>query len=228
MVDLGTAGGYVILSKAGISTVPNSHITGDIAVSPIAATAITGFSLTADSSNVFSTSTQVTGQVKASDYAVPSPADLTTAVSDMEVAYTDAASRPTSFAKLNLGTGLLGSTPFGDGDYPLTSGVYTFKSDVKIQGDLYFEGDADDVFIIQMTGNLIQTGNTEVVLVGGALAKNIFWQIAGHVLVHANAHMQGILLVFTGVTFETGSSLYGRVLSQTACVLQSATMTEPN
>src|ERR1700690_2410427 len=45
-VNLGTAGNYVILAKSGISTVPTSAITGDIGVSPISATAITGFALT--------------------------------------------------------------------------------------------------------------------------------------------------------------------------------------
>jgi hypothetical protein len=58
-VDLRSAGAFVILAKAGISTVPSSVITGDIGVSPIAATAMTGFSLIADASNTFSTSTQV-------------------------------------------------------------------------------------------------------------------------------------------------------------------------
>eukprot|EP00571_Detonula_confervacea_P013713 CAMPEP_0172297048 /NCGR_PEP_ID=MMETSP1058-20130122/222_1 /TAXON_ID=83371 /ORGANISM="Detonula confervacea, Strain CCMP 353" /LENGTH=71 /DNA_ID=CAMNT_0013006153 /DNA_START=72 /DNA_END=285 /DNA_ORIENTATION=- len=37
-VTFGTAGNYTILTKSGISTVPDSVITGDIAVSPIAAT----------------------------------------------------------------------------------------------------------------------------------------------------------------------------------------------
>ncbi len=44
-VDLGTAGDYAILSKSGISTVPESVITGHIAVSPIGEGAITGFQL---------------------------------------------------------------------------------------------------------------------------------------------------------------------------------------
>jgi hypothetical protein len=48
-VELGTAGNYVILTKTGISTVPTSAITVDSAVSPIAATAITGFGLVMDS-----------------------------------------------------------------------------------------------------------------------------------------------------------------------------------
>jgi hypothetical protein len=53
-VNLGTAGDYVILAKSRISTVPDSSITGDIAVSPIAASAITGFELEMDSSEEFS------------------------------------------------------------------------------------------------------------------------------------------------------------------------------
>jgi hypothetical protein len=81
-VDLGTACNYAILAKSGISTVPTSDITGDMAVSPIASGAMTGFSLTMDSSILFSTSSQVTGKAFAADYAVPTPGELTTAVLD--------------------------------------------------------------------------------------------------------------------------------------------------
>src|SRR4029078_6349622 len=89
-VNLGTADSYAILSQAGISTVPPSAITGDMGVSPISATGITGFSLTMDSSNVFSTSPAVTGKVYAADYASPTPAKLTTAIGDMQHAFTEA------------------------------------------------------------------------------------------------------------------------------------------
>ena len=82
-VNLRSAGDYVILAKSGISTVPPSVITGNLGVSPMAATFITGFSLIADSTNVFSTSAQVTGKVYAADYAVPTPSNLTTAIGDM-------------------------------------------------------------------------------------------------------------------------------------------------
>ena len=58
-VDLGTAGTYAILTKTGISSVPDSVITGNIGVSPIAATGITGFSLTMDTSGEYSTSTEL-------------------------------------------------------------------------------------------------------------------------------------------------------------------------
>ena len=69
-VFLGTSGNYAILSKAGISTVPPSNdIMGDIAVSPIAATSMTGFSLTLDSTTrKFATSTQVTSKAYGASY----------------------------------------------------------------------------------------------------------------------------------------------------------------
>jgi hypothetical protein len=225
-VVLGLAGDYAILAKTGISTVPTSSITGDIGVSPIAATAMTGFSLTLHSGGQHSTSTQVTGDAHAASYGGAVATALTTAVSNMEAAYTDAAGRTNpDAARINLGTGILGGV-FGGPDVAnrLTPGVYTFGTDVTIGSDITFDGDAEDIFIIQMTGNLIQTKNTEVVLTNGALAKNIFWQVAGHVVVGAGAHMEGILLVKTDVLFETGSSLNGRVLAQTACNLQKATI----
>jgi hypothetical protein len=46
VVNLGSPYNYVILAKSGISSAPASVITGNIAVSPIAATTITGFDLT--------------------------------------------------------------------------------------------------------------------------------------------------------------------------------------
>jgi hypothetical protein len=55
----------VILTKTGVSTVPDSVITGDIGVSPIAATAMTGFGLIMDSGGEFSTSSQLHGTGKA-------------------------------------------------------------------------------------------------------------------------------------------------------------------
>jgi hypothetical protein len=228
-VNIGTAENYVILSKTGISTVPDSFITGDIAVSPIAATAMTGFSLTMDSGLEFSTSAQLhgTGMAFAADYAAPIPTHLTTAVSDMETAYTDAAGRPNADAeRIDLEGGVLGGVAGGE-EGPLTAGVYTFGTDVTIAADIYFDGSDTDVFIIQMTGTLIQAANTKVILNGSVKAENIFWQVAGKVEVGAGADLKGILLVKTDVTFDTESSLYGRVLAQTACVVRVATMTGP-
>jgi hypothetical protein len=242
-VDLGTAANYVILSKAGITVTPitPSTITGDIAVSPIAATAITGFSLILDSSTTFSTSAQVEGEVYAADYTSPTSSELTTAVSDMETAYTDAAGRTTTggFFDATFGTStdddslnLDSFINLGDGEIGglwLAPGVYTFDRQVNISANVYFNAgdDADAVFIIQTSKGVKQDPSTNVILENGAQARNIFWSVAEDFIVGTGSNMEGVLLVKTAVTIETDSTLNGRILAQTAVALDHNTITEP-
>ena len=103
-VLLGTAGSFAILSQTGVSTVPQSSVNCDVGVSPIAASALTGFALTLDTSGTFSTSTQVNGKLYAASYDVPTPPMLTVAVADMGTAYTDAQGRPNPDS-INFGSG---------------------------------------------------------------------------------------------------------------------------
>ncbi len=219
IVNLGTSGNYVILAKTGISTVPASVITGDIAVSPAAASYLTGFSLSADSTNVFSTSPQITGQAFAANYAVPTPSNLTTAVSDMETAYTDAAGRVTPDF-LELGTGNLGGKT-------LMPGLYKWTSSVTMPSDVVISGGANDIWIFQTSGDLTMSASVKITLAGGAQAKHIFWQVAGQGTLGTGAHFEGILLCKTQVTLQTGASMNGRLLAQTQVALQQATVTKP-
>src|SRR5437879_882598 len=85
-VDLGTAGNYTILTKAGVSATGATHVQGNIGVSPIAATAITGFGLKR-TDPTYSTSSLVTGKIFAANYAAPTPSNLTVAIGDMQTAY---------------------------------------------------------------------------------------------------------------------------------------------
>jgi hypothetical protein len=146
----------------------------------------------------------------------------------MEAAYTDAAGRTNpDAARINLGAGILGGVNPGGQLDPLTPGVYTFGTGVLLSGDVTFRGTATDVFIIQITGNLVQAANKKVILAGGAKAANIFWQVSKDVEVGAGAEMKGIILTMLQVEFLTGSSLNGRVLTQTRCNLSMAIITEP-
>jgi hypothetical protein len=250
IVLLGTAADYAVLAKSGISTtVPNpSSITGSIAVSPIAATAITGFTLTLDSSTTFSTSTQVDGQVKAADYTYPTSSDLTTAVSDMETAYTDAAARSTTGGFFNKEFGTTGGDSdadnflnLGDGEIgglKLAPGVYTFDKQVNITADVIFKGGKDDVFIIKTSKSVKQGPSTHVKLFDsnnnensdagydGPQAQNIFWSVAETFTIEEFSTMEGVLLVKQAVTMKTDSTLNGRILAQTAVVLDEATIVE--
>jgi hypothetical protein len=221
-VQLGTAANYAILTKTGIDTVPTSSITGDIGVSPIAATAITGFSLVLDSGGQYATSSQITGTAEAASYGGAIATALTTAVSDMEIAYADAASRPSTDAtnRYYMESGEIGGETLGPG-------VYTFTQDVSINSDLTLSGDADAIFIIKTTESFLQAAGIQVILVGGARAENIFWQVAGTVKVEAGAILHGVVLVKKDALFKTESILNGRMLAQTACNIQQATIVEP-
>ena len=224
-VDLGTAGNYAILAKTGVSTVPSSVVTGNVGVSPAARTYLTGWSETAapDASDTYSTSAQVVAPFKlyAADYAVPTPANLTTAVGNMETAYTDAAGRTaTSAATTNVGAGTLTSLT-------LTSGVYEWGSAVTIPTNLTLNGSATDVWIFKVAGTLNMAAAKNVILTGGALPKNVFWQVSGAVTIGANTHFEGIILGQTGITFGNLASVNGRLLAQTAVVLDATTVTQP-
>jgi hypothetical protein len=219
VVGLGKAGNFAILAKTAISSVPTSTVTGDIGLGPAAASYITGFSLVADSTNVFSTSPQIVGKAYAADYAVPTPSNLTTAVANMQSAYTDAAGRPTPDF-LELGTGNIGGKT-------LAPGLYKWTSTVTVPSDVTLSGGANDVWIFQTTGDLNVSASMKVILSGGAQAKNVFWQVAGKATFGAGSHFEGVLLCKTAVTLQTGASMNGRVLSQTQVALQKATLTQP-
>jgi hypothetical protein len=220
-VNLLSTKNYVIFAKAGITNVVKSTIVGDMAVSPIAASAITGFVLAMETFNTYSTDTnQITGRVYAPTYAGDTASILTIAATDMTTAYNDASARVASGgAYENVRAGAIGGLDFGPG-------VYTFSTGISITSDIKFSGTATDIFIMKTAGSISQAAGTRVVLGGNARAENIFWAVAGTVSVGAGSHMKGTLLVATTVTFITDSSLEGRILSQTAVALQMATIKE--
>jgi hypothetical protein len=217
-VELGTAGSFVILSKSGVSTVPTSAVTGDVGVSPAAATYITGFSLTEDATNAFATSPQVTGKVFASDYAVPTPSNLTTAVSDMETAFLDAAGRAPKVTELGAGN---------IGGMTLTPGVYKWGTGLLIPSDVTLSGDATDVWVFQIAQDLTMASATKVILTGGALAKHVFWQVSGSADLDTTAHMEGTLMSQTSIALRKGASVNGRLLAQTAVTIDGSAVVQP-
>lgn len=222
-VILGTAANYAVLAKAGVSTVPSSVVTGHVGVSPVARTALTGWSETYDISDTFATSTQVVAPYRlyAADLGGTTPADLTTAVLNMEAAYTDAAGRTaTSAATTNVGAGTLTSLT-------LAPGVYEWGSAVTIPTDLTLNGGAADVWIFKVAGTLDMAAAKSVLMTGGALPKNVFWQVSGAVTIGAGTHFEGVILGQTSITMGKLSSINGRLLAQSAVSLEATTVTQP-
>ena len=212
-VNLGTAGTFAILSKSGITDVYASAIVGDVGTSPITGAAL------------LLTCGEVSGKLYVVDAAGPlpcatnNPSFLDTAVLDMGFAYDDAAGR--TFPDFNeLGAGEIGGLT-------LEPGLYKWGTGLLITTDVTLTGGPDDVWIFQVAGTLNQANGTRVTLAGGALAKNIFWQVAGAVTLGTTAHFEGVILAKTMIAVNTGASVNGRLLAQTAVTLQMNAVTQP-
>ncbi|MBE0502884.1 MAG: DUF3494 domain-containing protein [Desulfuromonadales bacterium] len=222
-VNLGTAGNFVILTKSGITTTGTTDITGDMGVSPIDSTAIEGFGLMLDSTNQFSTSSLVTGQIYAADYSAPTPSNMTTAISDMETAYIDAAGRTTPDGTELYAGNLSGQT--------FTAGLYKWSTGILVNAGsaVTLSGGANDVWIFQIAGDITMSSGAAVTLVGGAQAKNIFWQVGGGtgVTFEPASAFQGIVLAEKAIVFKDEATLNGRALAQTNVTLISNTITAP-
>ena len=213
MVNLGVAGNFVILSKSGITDVYKSSVTGDIGSSPITGAAIR------------LSCAEVTGTIYTVDAAGPLPCRvinatrLTTAVRNMQTAYTDAAGRSNPDF-VNFGAGNIGGKT-------LTPGLYKFTSSLVIPTDVTISGSSKDVWIFQVPGTLSMSSAMKITLIGGAQAKNIFWQVAGNVTIGTTSHFEGNILCQTAINMQTGASINGRMLAQTAVTLQMSTVVKP-
>jgi hypothetical protein len=212
-VNLGNAGYFSILAKSGISSTGASHVVGSMGVSPIAGTAITGFSLV-KTTPTYSKSPLVTGKIYAANYAAPTPAHLTVEIGDMQKAYTDAAGR-TNPTKVGLGAGNIGGLT-------IRPGLYKWGTGVNIPTDVTLSGSQYGIWIFQVAGTLTVASGKKVVLTGGALDKNIFWQVAGKTTLGTTAVLHGVVLDKTAIVLKTGAKLYGKALAQTAVTLDAS------
>jgi hypothetical protein len=222
-VNLGTAGTFAILTKTGITNVPTSAITGNIGSSPITAAAIDNVTCLEITGSIYGADAAYTGNGTTTCFKglAADNTFVANAVLDMMIAYTDAAGRT-----------LPDYTELGAGDISgmtLAPGLYKWGSGLSINTDVTLNGGANDVWIFQISGDLTVASAAKVLLAGGAVPKNIFWQVGGGVGVALNttSQLEGIILAAKAITLTTGTSVNGRLLAQTAVTLQRNAITEP-
>ena len=221
IVDLGTAADFTILTKSGISTTGVSSITGDIGVSPMTATGITGFGLIMDTNGQSSHTPIVTGKVYAANYAPPTPAKMTTAVSDMETAFTTANNLVVPAPIVGLYAGDISGRTLAAGLYKWSTGLLISNAGVTLNGG------PNDTWVFQIAQDLTVNNSAIITLTGGAQAKNIFWVVTGKATLGSAVIFSGNILSKTLISLNTGAKATGRMLAQTAVTLNASTVIKP-
>jgi hypothetical protein len=190
-VPLGTADGFAVLAGSTITNTGPSVISGDLGLSP--GTAVTGFP----------PGTVAMGTVHRTDaVALQAQRDLT-------LAYDDAARRSSTAA---ISADLAGST--------LTAGVYTSASSLGLSGALTLDarGDPSAVFVFQAGSTLTVGSASRVLLIGGAQACNVFWQVGSSATIGSASAFAGNVLALTSISLTTGATLNGSALARNGAV----------
>jgi methionine-rich copper-binding protein CopC len=202
-IDLGAAGStFAILAGSTVTNTGPTIINGDLGLSP--GSAVTGFP---------------PGSVNGTQHI--NDATSTQAKLDLTTAYNEAAGRST--APITVSGNLGGQT--------LAPGLYKSTSTLAISGgDLTLDamGDGNAVFVFQIASTLTTTPARQVILSGGAMASNIYWQVGTSATIGTTSAFKGNILADQSITFQTGATLDGRALTRIGAVsLDSNIITKP-
>jgi Ice-binding-like len=199
-VGLGSAASFSVLAGSTVTNTGPTTMFGSLGLSP--GSSVTG-------------APQVLGQTHIDDaVAIGAKNDLTSA-------YNDAASRPSNGS---AGTDLAGQTflpgvRVASGALLLSSGAVTLDA----------QGNPNAVFIFQVGSTLITASNTSVVLINGAQACNVFWEVGSSATLGTGTSFVGTIMASTTITANTAATIHGRLLAGTGAVnLESNTITTSN
>jgi Ice-binding-like len=191
-VPLGTAGNFRVLAGSTVTNTGPTVVRGNLGVSP--GSAVTGFP-----------PGRVTGSIDKADTAAAH------AQKDLVKAYNDAMGR-SNCAKTVAGN---------IGGRTLSPGLYHSSSSLMISsGDLTLDahGHSGAVFIFQVTTKFTTTSGRDVILSGGAEARNIYWVVGSSATLGTTSVVYGDILAHKSISFANGAKLYGRALAHIGAV----------
>ena len=190
VIPLGAASTYGILAGTQVTCITGGLISADIGISP-------GNTLTGFGPCVF---TGVANLGNAA--ALTAQTALTTTYNTLA----GMACPPANAIVANLG----GTT--------LAAGVYCTAVGISVTGTLTLNGGGDPnaVFVFQAGTSLTTAGN--VVLINGAQARNVYWQVGSSATLGTASQWQGNILALTSITLVDTATLLGRALARNGSV----------
>jgi hypothetical protein len=199
-VPLGTAASFVVLAGAGVTNTGPTTLNGDLGTFPTPS--VTGAG-----------SMTITGTNHAGDAVTQGAKDA------LVTAYNNAAGQGPATP---IAADLAGQT--------LAPGVYNSASSIGLTGALTLNGGGDPraVFVFQAGSTLTTASASQVLLVNGAQACNVFWQVGSSATLGTGSVFRGSILALTDITVTTAATLEGRVLARNGAVtLDTNTITRP-
>jgi hypothetical protein len=200
-VVLGTTSTFAVLGGSTVTNTGPTVVSGDLGLSP--GSSVTGFP----------PGVVVGGSIHVNDAAAMQ------AQNDLTTAYNDAAGRLLPTPVL---ADLAGMTLF--------PGVYKAPSSLMNSGSVVLDGQGNSnaVFIFQIPSTLTTASGSHVILINGATAGNVFWQVGASATIGTGSSFQGNILALTSITATTGATILGRLLARNGAVtLDTNTLTGP-
>jgi hypothetical protein len=105
------------------------------------------------------------------------------------------------------------------GGMMLPPGVYGFPATLTIATDVILNGSSTDVWIFKVGSTAAIAAGVRVVLVGGACAVNIYWQIGTTCALAAGAVIEGTMLVGTVLSVANDCTVRGHIYAGTAATI---------
>jgi len=200
-INLASASTFAVIATSSISSTGSVQVNGDVGLHPGTSQGIPP--------------PQVNGTIHVNDpQAIQAQADLL-------AAYNDAVSRSTNSQTL---PGNLGGLTFAPGLYTNSTSVLISGAGPGNNVTLDAGGDANAVFIFKMGSTLTTGPGSQVILAGGAQAKNVFWQVGSSATIDTTTAFKGNVLAAVSITLNTGAVVQGRMFAGSAGGAASVTV----
>ena len=181
---------FAVLAGQTVTNTGPSVVTGDLGVSP--GTAITGFP-----------PGQINGATHSADAAALQGQN------DLAAAYDNAAGQTPN-------TAISGDL----GGLTLTPGVYNASSSIALTGTLTLDAgnNPDASWVFQIGSTLTTASASSVLLINGASAHNVIWQVGSSATLGTDTAFAGSILALTSITLTTGATINGQALARNGSV----------
>lgn len=191
---LGTTSTFATLGGTTITNTGATVLNGDLGLSP--GTSVTGFPPgTVNGTQFITDATAAAAQV-----------DLTTLYTCLQTLPCTTVIGTTDQAGATLTAGAGAEKVFCSASSVLNSGVLTLS------------GDATSVIVIQAGSTLTFGPGASVVLTGGLLPGNVFWQVGSSATLNSTSLFKGTIAALSSITMNTGATMVGRALARNAAV----------